>query len=49
MEKKILMAVDNSSHSNQSLRYATKMLSGTKDVTFTLFHGPTDDFTIPVG
>jgi len=39
MEKKILMAVDNSSHSNQSLRYATQMLSGTKAVTFTLFHG----------
>jgi hypothetical protein len=49
MEKKILMAVDNSSHSNQSLHYATQMLSGSKDVTFTLFHGTTDDFTIPSG
>ena len=39
MEKKILMAVDNSIHSNQSLRYAAKMLSGSGDVTFTLFHG----------
>ena len=39
MEKKILMAVDDSIHSTQSLRYATKMLSGSKDVTFTLFHG----------
>ena len=38
MEKKILMAVDDSIHSNQSLRYATKMFSGSKDVTFTLFH-----------
>jgi len=39
MEKKILMAVDDSIYSNQSLRYATNMLSGSKDVTFTLFHG----------
>ena len=39
MEKKILMAVDDSIHANQSLRYATKMFSGSKDVTFTLFHG----------
>ena len=39
MEKKILMAVDDSIHANQSLRYAIKMLSGSKDVTFTLFHG----------
>jgi hypothetical protein len=49
MEKKILMAVDNSSHSNRSLRYATQMLSGTKAVTFTPVSWPTDDFTIPVG
>ena len=39
MEKKILMAVDDSIHANQSLRYATKMLSGSEEVTFTLFHG----------
>ena len=39
MEKKILMAVDDSIHANQSLRYATKMLSGSKDVAYTLFHG----------
>lgn len=39
MKKKILMAVDDSIHANQSLRYATTMLSGSKDVTFTLFHG----------
>ncbi len=39
MEKKILMAVDDSIHATQSLRYATKMFSGSKDVTFTLFHG----------
>ena len=39
MEKKILMAVDDSIHSNQSLRYATNILSGAKDATFTLFHG----------
>ncbi len=39
MEKKILMAVDDSIHSHQSLRYATKMFTGSKDVTFTLFHG----------
>ena len=39
MEKKILMAVDDSIHSHQSLRYATRMLSGSKDVTYTLFHG----------
>lgn len=39
MEKKILMAVDDSIHTTQSLRYATKMLSGSKDVTFTLFYG----------
>ena len=38
MEKRILMAVDDSIHSNQSLRYATQMFSGSKDVTFTLFH-----------
>jgi nucleotide-binding universal stress UspA family protein len=38
MEKKILMAVDDSIHSNQSLRYATKMFSGSRDVTFTLFN-----------
>jgi nucleotide-binding universal stress UspA family protein len=39
MEKKILMAVDDSIHATQSLRYATKMFSGSKDITFTLFHG----------
>lgn len=39
MEKRILMAVDDSIHSHHSLRYAIKMLSGSKDVTFTLFHG----------
>ncbi len=39
MEKKVLMAVDDSIYSNQSLRYATHILSGSKDVTFTLFHG----------
>jgi hypothetical protein len=39
MEKKILMAVDDSIHSNQSIRYAIHILSGAKDVTFTLFHG----------
>jgi hypothetical protein len=39
MEKKILMAVDDSIHSNQSLRYAANILSGAKDATFTLFHG----------
>ncbi len=38
MEKKVLMAVDDSIYSNQSLRYATHILSGSKDVTFTLFH-----------
>jgi nucleotide-binding universal stress UspA family protein len=38
MEKKILMAVDDSIHSNQSIRYAIHILSGAKDVTFTLFH-----------
>jgi len=39
MVKKILMAVDNSIHSNQSLHYAAKMIGGSGDVTFTLFHG----------
>jgi nucleotide-binding universal stress UspA family protein len=39
MEKKILMAVDGSIHANQFLRYAINMLGGSKDVTFTLFHG----------
>jgi nucleotide-binding universal stress UspA family protein len=39
MEKKILLAVDNSIHSNQSLHYATTMLSGSREATFTLFHG----------
>ena len=39
MEKRILMAVDDSIHANQSLRYATQMLSGSRDVTFTLFNG----------
>jgi len=39
MEKQILMAVDGSIHSIQSLRYATKMLRGSNEVIFTLFHG----------
>lgn len=39
MKKKILMAVDDSIHSHHSLRYAIQMLSESKDVTFTLFHG----------
>lgn len=39
MEKKILMAVDNSIHTTQSLRYVAKMLSGYKEVAITLFHG----------
>jgi phosphoribosylpyrophosphate synthetase len=39
MEKKNLMVVDDSIHANQSLRYATNILSGSKDVTFSLFHG----------
>jgi len=39
MEKQILMAVDGSIHSIQSLRYATKMLRGSNEAIFTLFHG----------
>lgn len=39
MEKKILIAVDDSIHANHSMRYATHILSGAKDITFTLFHG----------
>ena len=39
MEKKILIGVDDSIHSHQSLRYAINMLKGSKEVTFTLFHG----------
>jgi nucleotide-binding universal stress UspA family protein len=39
MEKKILMAVDDSIHSNQSLRYATQVFRGARDVSFTLFYG----------
>ncbi len=38
MEKKILIAVDDSIHSNQSMQYAAKLLSDSKEVTFTLFH-----------
>ena len=39
MERQLLMAVDGSIHSTQSLRYATKMLGGSDEVIFTLFHG----------
>ena len=39
MEKQILIPVDDSIHSNHSLLYATKMFSGSDEVTFTLFHG----------
>ncbi len=39
MKKKILIAVDDSIHSKQSLQYITKMFSGSNEVIFTLFHG----------
>ncbi len=39
MEKQLLIAVDDSIHSSQSLWYVSKLFSGSKEVTLTLFHG----------
>ena len=38
MKKKILIAVDDSIHSNHAIRYAAKISGSVKDVYFTLFH-----------
>jgi nucleotide-binding universal stress UspA family protein len=38
MEKKILLAVDDSIHSKHAIQYAVRMSSAVKDLTFTLFH-----------
>jgi nucleotide-binding universal stress UspA family protein len=38
MEKRIMIACDNSVHSNHAIRYATKIAASGKDVFFTLFH-----------
>ncbi len=38
MEKKILLAVDDSIHSKHAVEYAVRMSSVVKDLTYTLFH-----------
>ena len=38
MEKKILLAVDNSIHSKQAVEYAIRMSSAVKDLTYSLFY-----------
>jgi nucleotide-binding universal stress UspA family protein len=38
MKKNILIAVDDSIQTKQSLQYAAKMFGGSNDVSFTLFH-----------
>ena len=38
MEKKIMIAVDDSRHSNNAVRYAAGVYEALKDIKFTLMH-----------